>query len=188
MKGIIFNLLEEMVEDEGGPAAWDGLLESAGVEGGYSSLGDYPDEELSNLIEARSRRSAGSELAVMRSFGEFALLSLADRYPAFFTPHSHTRAFLLTLNDVIHPDVRKLHPDARPPEFEFDSTGADQLTIVYRSERRLCGFAEGMIAGAASHFGERVEIVQQTCVHAGADRCVLDCTFLGRPGERATAG
>ena len=45
MKGIIFNLVEGFVVAEGGESAWDGLLDAAGLDGGYSSLADYPDEE-----------------------------------------------------------------------------------------------------------------------------------------------
>ncbi len=184
MKGTIFNLLEDMIEGEGGPQAWDDLLEAAGVDGGYSALGDYPDAELMALVAACSSASGRTEFDVTRSFGEFALLGLAERYPAFFTPHSRTRDLLVTLNDVIHPEVRKLHPAARPPLFGFRSSGDDQLTLVYRSERRLCGFAEGMVAGAAVHFDESVRIVHSTCVHTGADECHLDITFEDVRDER----
>ena len=185
MKGIIFNLLEERVEDEGGPAAWDGLLDSAEVDGGYSAIGDYPTTELSALVGARARTLGLSDLEALRDFGHGALLSLAVKFPGFFTPHDTTRDFLLTLNDVIHPQVRKLHATARPPEFDFTVIGDDQLRMVYRSERRLCGMAEGMIAGAADHFGEVVDIVQDQCVLSGDDTCVLHCTFGERTGDAA---
>lgn len=185
MKGIIFNLLEERVEGEGGPAAWDDLLDSAEVDGGYSAIGDYPTGELASLVGARARVLDCSELDALRDFGHGALLSLAGKFPAFFTPHERTRDFLLTLNDVIHPQVRKLHASARPPEFDFTVIGDDQLRMVYRSDRQLCGMAEGMIAGAATHFGQHVEIVQDQCVLAGADACVLHCTFHDRADDAA---
>ena len=177
MKGTIFNLLEDMVDEEGGPEAWDDLLARAGVAGGYSSIGDYPDADLMALLSARSSASGRSVWTETRSFGSFALLGLARRYPVFFTPHARTRDFLLTLNDVIHPEVRKLHPAARPPTFGFESAHPDHLTLAYRSQRRLCGFAEGMIRGAATHFGEHVQILHRQCVHDGAEECLLDITF-----------
>jgi len=34
---------------------------------------------------------------------------------------------LLTLNDVIHPEVRKLHPASRPPDFVHTSTDPDDF-------------------------------------------------------------
>lgn len=177
MKGIIFNLLEESVEREGGAAAWDELLDVTDLDGGYSAIGDYPSAELGALTAARSRRSGCSDEEGLRSFGNSTLLGLAERFPGFFTPHQHTREFLLTLNDVIHPEVRKLHPAARPPEFDFTVIGDNELRIVYRSHRQLCAMAEGMIAGAATHFGETVEITQEECVRSGAEQCILHCTF-----------
>lgn len=188
MKGIIFNLLEDMAESAGGPEAWDELLDVAGVDGGYSALGDYPDADLAALVAACSRVWGRTEFDVTRTFGEFALLGLARRYPAFFAPHSRTRDLLVSLNDVIHPEVRKLHPTARPPLFGYRSSSDDQLTLVYRSERQLCGFAEGMIVGAAVHFGESVTINQSMCVLTGADDCHLDITFLGARDEHVRAG
>lgn len=189
MKGIIFSLLEQMVEaEEDGERTWDELLEAADVYGGYSSLGSYPDHELSSLLRARSSQLGVPEQDVTRAFGHFALLGLGRRHPHFFASHRRTRDFLLTLNDLIHPEVRKLHADAAPPEFEFDDSCPDRLVIGYRSERRLCAFAEGMIAGAATYFGEEVHITQEQCVHAGADQCTLECTFHRRRDDGPDPG
>ena len=38
MKGITFNLLEEIVQREHGEEAWDQLIESAQLDGVYTSL------------------------------------------------------------------------------------------------------------------------------------------------------
>lgn len=55
MKGIVFDLLEEIVVREHGDQMWDLLLEEAGVLGAYTTLGNYPDEELTALIAAASK-------------------------------------------------------------------------------------------------------------------------------------
>lgn len=180
MKGIIFNLFEDQVEADGGAAAWDELLDAADLEGGYSAIGDYPTGELTALTAARSRQTGCGDQLVLRSFGHSALTSLAEQFPVFFTPHVRTRDFMLTLNDVIHPQVRKLHAAARPPEFDFTVIGEDQLRIVYRSDRQLCSMAEGMIAGAATYFRETARITHEQCVRSGAAHCVLHCTFHER--------
>ena len=46
MKGIIFNLLEEVVTQAHGEEVWDQLLDAAQVDGAFTSLGNYPDEDL----------------------------------------------------------------------------------------------------------------------------------------------
>ena len=58
------------------------------------------------------------------------------RCPQLFEPHDSTRSFLLTLNDIIHPEVRKLYPGADVPEFDFDFR-AGMLVMGYRSTRKL---------------------------------------------------
>ncbi|GBQ51026.1 heme NO-binding domain-containing protein [Komagataeibacter sucrofermentans] len=52
MKGIVFNILEEVVEKNHGAEAWDTLLEAANVSGAYTSLGSYPDAEMQALVVA----------------------------------------------------------------------------------------------------------------------------------------
>lgn len=182
MKGIIFNLLEDMVASQGGEAAWDELLDAADLDGGYSAIGNYPDTELLALVASAAQATGLDPDEIIRSFGRHALTGLAQRYPQFFDAHDHTRPFLLTLNDVIHPEVRKLHPEAEPPVFDFDTSDPDRLAIGYTSSRRLCVFAEGMIAGAAAHFGDGVVVTQTQCMNDGADRCVIDCTFTDPEG------
>lgn len=180
MKGVIFNLLEGVVEEEYGPDTWDKLLDSAGLDGSYSAVGTYPDEELFQLVGAASDATGLAPDEVVRWFGRQAIPKLAKRYPEFFAPHTATRSFLLTLNEVIHPEVRKLVPGADVPTFDFDTSQEDVLRIGYYSYRRLCALAEGFIQGAASCFGEEASIVQSECMNRGDERCVLVCSFAER--------
>ncbi|MGH7805640.1 MAG: heme NO-binding domain-containing protein, partial [Candidatus Binatia bacterium] len=54
MKGIVFNLLEQAVVDAHGDDTWESLLENAGVEGAYTAVGNYPNDELQRLVKAAS--------------------------------------------------------------------------------------------------------------------------------------
>jgi len=49
--------------------------------------------------------------------------------------------------------------------------------MVYTSPRRLCALAEGLIAGAAGHFSERVAVAQPECMRRGDARCVFRVSF-----------
>ena len=109
LKGIIFNLVEETVSTEYGDDTWDSLLEAADVEGSYTSLGNYDDAEIHRLVDAGSEALDVPAKDLTEWLGRDALLRLSARYPHFFAPHASTRPFLLTLNDVIHPEVRKVH-------------------------------------------------------------------------------
>lgn len=179
MKGVIFNVVEQAIIAEHGDAVWDSLLDDAGVDGAYTALGDYPDDELYRLVAAGSRALGVGERELTRRLGQAAILALSDRYPQFFTPHSNALDFVLTINDVIHPEVRKLHSTAEPPRFDFEVTPEGGLLVGYHSARRLCDLAEGMLGGAAVYYGEQATIRHDSCLRDGGDVCVLHCRFSG---------
>lgn len=187
MKGVIFNLVEEVVIDRFGEETWDALLDEAGLDGAYTSLGSYPDEQLFALVDAASNKLGVDGDAVVRLLGQEAIPLLADRYPMFFEPHATTRAFLLTLNDIIHPEVRRLYPGADVPTFGFGDDD-NALVITYRSPRKLCALAEGFILGAGAHYGEAVAVEQPSCMRHGAAECVLRCVISGAGVAAADAG
>ena len=177
MKGIVFNLLEEAVTTDFGDAAWDRLLDDAGLDGAYTSLGSYDDAEIVRLVQVASAALQIPPADVLRWFGRRAMPLLAKRYPSFFAGHPSAREFLLTLNSIIHPEVRKLYPGASPPVFDFDTSDSATLVIGYNSARRLCALAEGFMAGAAEHYGQQAQVGQSQCMHDGAGKCVFHVRF-----------
>ena len=178
MKGIVFNLLNAIVIREYGEDSWDDMLSATGLAGVYTSLGNYPDHELTSLVNAGSvRLGLGDAQKVLRWFGRRAIPILAQRYPGFFTPQKSTRPFLLTVNDIIHPEVRKIYPGADVPVFDFDTTSDDVLVIGYRSERKLCALAQGFAEGAADYYREIISFEHAACMHDGAERCVFRLRF-----------
>ncbi len=180
MKGIIFNLLEEVVTEAHGEKLWDELLEAAHVDGVFTSLGNYPDEDLFKLVSAASAALTESPESFIRWFGLQALPLLAKKYPAFFAKHRSARPFILTLNAIIHPEVRKLYSGADPPVFDFDTSSPDVLVMQYHSKRKLCALAEGFVEGAAAHFGEIAAIAHPLCMHRSDASCRLELSFTQR--------
>lgn len=119
MKGIIFNLVERVVTDAHGEDVWDDLLEAAGVDGAYTSLGSYPDDRFDAIVAAGAARIGLPPGDVLRWAARGALPLTAQAYPLVFSPHTATRPFLLTLNEIIHPEVLKLYPGAYTPSFSY---------------------------------------------------------------------
>jgi hypothetical protein len=177
MKGIVFNVLEHVVVEEHGEDTWDALLDRTGLDGAYTSLANYPDQDLLRLVGAASSMLEIDPQHVISWFGRRALPVFAGRYPELFAAHGDARAFMLTLNQVIHPEVRKLLPGAIVPDFDFDASDPHELRMAYQSPRMLCSFAEGLITGAADHYGQGVDIRQPECMHRGDDRCLLAIRF-----------
>ena len=181
MKGIIFNLAEEVVRNAHGEDAWDAVLDGAGLEGAWTVLGDYPDEQLSRVVASAAQLLGVDEQAVLRLVAVGSMPLLAQRYPHFFTPHKDARHFVLTLNDMIHPEVLKLYPGATPPSFGFAESGENAFTLSYSSPRHLCALAEGFVQGAADYYGQSVVLSQPSCMLNGDDHCLIHCQFANVP-------
>ena len=173
MKGVIFNLVEDVVRREHGDGFWDDVIDDSGVSGAYTSLGTYSDSELETLAVTVGERIDAQPDAVVRHVGHEGIAMLAERYPEFFTPHVDARSFLLSLNTVVHPEVRRLFPGAMVPEFAHRFPSPDVVELVYAGQRGRCDLAEGLIAGAGDYYDERLEVTQPRCMRRGDDVCVL---------------
>lgn len=175
MKGMVFSLLSEMVEERFGYEMWDDLIEKTqpASDGIYVSSELYPDEELMAYVAAMSEVLKVSPRDLVFAFGEYMLGRFAQIHPEFFEDHN-VKSFLKTVHDVIHVEVKKLHPDALLPQFDYEDPGPNQLTMLYRSPRGLCALAEGLISGSAKHFNESVSTTHNVCMHDNSDHCRLE--------------
>ena len=178
MKGVIFNVVEETVRDEHGEDAWDGLLESAGLSGAYTSLGTYPDADMAALVEAASQMLGMNQPDLLRHLGRQGFGRLAERSPNLVAQFSSVRAVLLGLNSLIHPEVRKVYPGADVPVFTVVSDDPNSLSLSYSSKRGLCHFAEGLALGASDLFHDNFTVSQPICQHEGGDHCQLLFVWL----------
>lgn len=177
MKGIIFNAMQNVVEEVQGEDAWDDILDEAGVGGAYTSMGTYPDAEAIALVGAIAERLGTDVATTLRTFGQRALPQLANATPGAIDGITSTRMMLLALNDVIHPEVLKAYPGAEVPWFHVLSAGTESgepIRLRYESSRRMCFLAEGLMLGAGDHFGEPVSVEQSECTHRGDPACVFE--------------
>lgn len=179
MKGIVFNIFSDLVTDKFGLDIWDALIERTqpASEAIYTSSDVYPDGELMAYVGELSKITGLPGEALVRAFGNHMMHTFKRMHPEFMQGHT-ARSFLLSLQDVIHVEVKKLHPDTLLPTFEYEAHGGnEQLTMFYSSPRRLCHLAEGLIAGAGEVFSEKITLNHPECLHHGAARCRLDLRF-----------
>ncbi|WP_430459717.1 heme NO-binding domain-containing protein [Thalassolituus sp. LLYu03] len=173
MKGVVFDMLRDLVEDRFGLEGWDAVLEKAGSDGLYISTQTYQDEQLVGLVVAASAVTGIAIPDLLRAFGEFMAGELYKRFPSFFDNAQDLIQFLVSVDRIVHVEVRKLYPDAALPTFRYQRENPDELLMNYRSPRKLCHLAEGLINGSARHFGNQIELVHSPCMHDGADHCGL---------------
>ena len=183
MKGIVFVLFSQMVEEKMGLAALDRLLTtvSPGSGGAYTIADSYADKELSDLLGALSDQSGTPAGDLLRMFGAYCLPEFEHHYPAFFR-HDTAKAFLESIHGVIHVEVKKLYPDAQLPSIAYEDPASDRLVMIYRSGRRLCRFAEGLIEACGTRFGTRIEWTHPRCLHNGDDHCRFELVFRPAAG------
>lgn len=178
MKGMVFTLLGELVEERFGIEMWDELIDLTQPEsdGAYVSTDTYPDQELLAYVAAMSEKLDVPANDLVFAFGEYMLGKFESIHPEFFEGHD-LKSFLKSVHDVIHVEVKKLHPDAVLPTFDYEDPSPDALTMLYRSPRQLCALAEGLIAGAAKHFDTPLNSTHDVCMHRGADHCRIELVF-----------
>lgn len=178
MKGIVFTSLGEMVEEKYGLETWNALLVRADLpsKGLYTAGGTYPDEELSSLILTLSELVKVEPSQLIETFGVYMFPVLAGKYPNFLE-QKNLKNFLKSIDKVIHLEVHKLYPDASLPSITYEDPAPDKLVLNYRSPRKLCALATGLIQGAATHFKTKVSIKQPKCMLKGEDHCRLEIFF-----------
>jgi len=179
MQGIVFQVLESCYVDAFGPDAWFEVSAAAGASDSYTYDASYPDAELGRLVGAICAAQGLSVPDALRWFGERAIPHFRALTPDLFEAHQACWPFLRSLNDIIHPQVRDLYPGVNVPDFEYPPAAGDTRIIVYRSARRMCALAEGLMLGAAAHYRESLAISQSHCMHRGDDHCRFELSFTG---------
>ena len=110
---------------------------------------------------------------MLRWFGREAMPLLANHYPVFFSPHKNAISFVMSVNSIIHPEVRKLYAGAGCPNFQFEEAPDGALLMGYNSARKLCALAHGFIEGAGDHYGQAMTVEHPRCMHKGDAACTL---------------
>lgn len=173
MKGVIFNVVEEVLGEAFGPEMWDRAVDRAGADGAYTSLGNYPGGDLTKIVAAVSELANLSRDQVLAAAGRLGFKHLAGRHAELLAGATDWRGVLEQLDGIIHPEVRKIYPDAQVPMFEAQR-GDGTLVLEYRSHRQLCRLAEGLIQGLGDWYTTELDVRHLACVNHGDDVCVLE--------------
>ena len=182
MKGMIFNQLEDMLTETAGSDAWDEVVSRATLQtadGAYAGPKVYPDSDLMSLVESASGYTKIPIPDLVRAFGRYMFPRLARRFPQFLKSGMSAKSFLVSVDRVIHVEVKKLHQDAELPHFSYQDDRPNEMTMVYRSPRKLCDLAAGLIDGVGAHFGETIDQQHVECTKRGADACRFRLRFTG---------
>jgi len=179
MKGAVFIAFNEMIESTTSINVWEQLLDRVQPNSGgiYTSVEDYPDEELFALVEALSDITDTPANVLVEAFGKSLFESLNSKYPQFSAQEKTFFDFIKSIDGTIHKEVNKLYTNACLPSIQCEQTSENELILFYSSPRKLCILAEGLIAGAAQYYNVNCSISHPVCMHKGADKCQLILTL-----------
>lgn len=180
MKGIVFNLVKEVVIEEFGADTWLQLLEADGDGQHYENTDDCPDDELLSIVESAAELLELTTADVLRFVGERVIKHMAAIYGHYFDAHTCSLDFFATLDDTIHWEVLSMYEGAEPPRFSIEDIGGGRALIEYSSRRGLPDLAEGMMAGVAGIYGEVLTTERVDEVEDGRVVTHFQCHF--RPG------
>ncbi len=168
MKGMVFTEFIDMVEQRFSPDLMDEVIEAAAPPNGgaYTAVGQYDHHELVKMVVELSARTGVAVPDLVRTFGEYLFGRFHQGYPHLFAGMGSAFQMLSSIESIIHPEVRKLYPDARPPRFDIGGDGVNVLEMTYRSDRHFGDLAEGLIRACIAHFDERISLVRETLVEA----------------------
>ncbi len=174
MKGVVFTEYLEMVESAFGPAVADRMITEANTPsaGVFTAVGTYDHTELVAMVVRLSAITATPADALVRAFGEHLFGRFAVLFPRFFVGVTSPFAFLSGLESYIHPEVRKLYPDADLPRFEPVPVSDQRMDLIYRSSRHFADLAEGLIRGCAKHFGQPLGVRREVITDGVAGQAI----------------
>ncbi|MHB8588434.1 MAG: heme NO-binding domain-containing protein [Candidatus Dormibacteraceae bacterium] len=174
MQGIFLDALERFVVRELGQTGLRRIREVTGRgDRGYVFDTTYPDEEINLIVLSVSQASGLPADEVLQRFAEGLVPSLLDVYGFLINPTWTLVDFLLNTEAVIHKAVRLNTPSAKPPAILAHRLGLNTVAITYRSHRRLCSVAKGIIRGAATHYQATAAISDERCMLRGDPECVI---------------
>ncbi len=179
MKGIIFNTLEDFIVEGWGEDTFEDIFSSCPLETKepFVGPGTYPDADLVMIVGATCKRLGIPAPDALRAFGVYLFPKLVETNPDSVKGYDHPQAFLLSVHDIIHVEVRKLYPKAITPEFRYHIQDEHSLQVEYHSKRGFCHLMEGLLEGAAAFFGYQATHEQLQCTHKGATHCLFEVHF-----------
>ncbi|SPJ33734.1 heme NO-binding domain-containing protein [Kushneria phyllosphaerae] len=177
MKGIIFNMFNDIIVTRFDEQTWEEMLENARVSGAWSSLGNYDDHDMLALVNAASHQLAITPQACLQWLGREMLPRLGGIYPGLLERFSTTFSMLKALNNVIHPEVVRFHPGASVPVFHYHEVSSHSMVMEYCSARGICSLAHGLMQGCSDYFNETVDIDHLQCRHRGDEHCLFRITI-----------
>jgi hypothetical protein len=170
MKGMVFTDFLKFVESRFGYALVDEMLQETTLASGgiYTAVGSYHHDEFFALCATLSAKTNIKTSELLREYGKYY-------FPLLYESHNYLLNHLKDVFDLfesidryIHVEVHKLYPGVELPTFHCERPSANELRLVYTSERKMADFAEGLLVSACDMFRTKVAIKRKNLQSDGS--------------------
>lgn len=191
MHGLIFVTWEKYLSERFGETLLKDYREMIGETAATSPLTSrtYSDEVLLAGVGAACKLTGMSLDTLLWEYGRYFMLNgLTSHLCAYLLTKVNNGHELLLMMRKAHAQMRRLPDGLTPPLFQYQaiSDSPNELALMYDSPRRLCALLWGAIEGAAQRYGQRVQVVEVSCMKHGAPVCHFELHFsepISRPLE-----
>ncbi len=176
MHGLIFVTWEKYLAERFGSSLLTKYRDVIGETAATSPLASrvYDDATLLAGVGAACELTGLSADTLLWEYGRYFMINgLTNHLCAYLLTQVHSGRDLLLAMRQAHTQMRRTPDAITPPLFvyEFISSDPHEMALIYESPRKLCSVLWGAIEGAAERYGERVRIVETSCMKQGAPVC-----------------
>lgn len=160
MRGIIFTSFLDIAEQQFGDEMIERIITLSDLEnnGSYTSVGNYPSEDLVKMLSVLSSETATPINVLLHDFGRKLFFILEKIKPKELSNCDDPMDFLSKIDSVIHAEVKKIYPDAKLPNILFEQRTNEKAILTYSSCRPFAKVAEGLLVGCADFFNNEINV------------------------------
>lgn len=180
MHGIIFDKFRGFTEKFPGNGTWEKVVERANLGTPVCGINSTaPDSEFSSLFDAAVVLSGKPPAIVLNQFGEYLAPELLEMGSLFGLVHPNWKTLDLIENTqkMIHSVLHARNPQVNPPEIECKRINEIEVSITYKSSRKLCGLLKGIARGIAHFYGQEIDISESMCMGRGDPICHMNIFY-----------
>lgn len=182
MHGLIFVTWEKYLAERYGETFIKDYREAIGETASTSPLASrtYSDEMLLASVQTACELTGVSVDTILWEYGRYFIINgLTSHLCAYLLTKVDNGRDLLLMMRKAHAQMRRLPDGLTPPLFEYQaiSSSPNELSLIYDSPRHLCTLLWGAMEGAAQRYGQRVQVVEVSCMKHGAPICRFDLHF-----------
>jgi predicted hydrocarbon binding protein len=179
MRGIVVSGLEDYICSKVGLNQWHTAIDVCLDKDKQiiTAAEYYDDEKVLQIITVLTEQLNEPVTDFITDFGKHLFETLKNFYSFLLEDIDSFDSLLMSLDQVIHSNVKKVHPDALVPKFTIESN-ATGWTVKYESERKLCYLAIGLLHGAADYYDIKINLEHLKCMHNKSDHCLFEINLL----------